>query len=229
MQTIKKIMKKCFLFIILCTAIIALASCHKDEKQVEKAKAVDTIPQLIMQVKKCSRLYTAELKVHKIVTHGDDVRIKGKFLNQEYNVALPVGTRRIAIPMDATLKAYVDFSDFSKNNITRNGNKLEITLPDPRIELSSTRICHNEIKTYVALFRKNFSDAELSSYEKQGRTAIIESIGDTGIIEMARESAAKTIVPLFAAMGFEEKDITVTFRKDFSQSDISKLVQEAKR
>ena len=43
------------------------------------------------------------------------------------------------------------------------------------------------------------------------------------IIETARENAARTIIPIVTQMGFKEKNITVTFRKDLS---IKELVKE---
>ena len=107
-------------------------SCTEKAKPGDTPAAIDTIiPTLITQVKKCSRLYTAEYKIHKIITHNDEVRAKGKILNHEYDVALPVGERKVAIPVDATIKAYIDFGDFSERNIKRNGRKMEILLPDP--------------------------------------------------------------------------------------------------
>ncbi len=221
---------KIIIFILsLCAVASTLSSCHKEAKDDGGTTRVDTIPQLVLQVKKCSRLYSAELKVHKIITHSDNVKVKGKIFNQDYNVSLPIGSRHIAIPIDATLKAYIDFSDFSTANVIRNGKKLEVILPDPHVELSSTRVSHNEIKSYVALLRHNFSDKELSDYEQQGRAAIIESISDTGIIEMARESAAKTLVPLFATMGFSEDDITISFSKDFQSNGIKRIIEETEK
>ena len=38
-------------------------------------QSIDTLPMLISQVRKCSRLYTAEYRVHKIVTHDDVLRL----------------------------------------------------------------------------------------------------------------------------------------------------------
>lgn len=219
-------MNRLSIFILSTATCIAVAACsnEKGSHNEEKSKMVDTIPQLVMQVKKCSRLYTAEYKVHKIVTHNDEMRLKGKFLKHDYDIALPVGERKVAIPMDATVKAYVDFTDFSEKNIKRSGNKVEITLPDPRVQLTATKINHGEIKKYVALMRQNFSDAELANYEQQGRNAIINDIPDMGIMEQARESAAKVIAPFFVGLGFDEKDVTVTFSKDFTAKDILKMV-----
>lgn len=199
-------------------------SCTEKAKPGDTPAAVDTIPTLITQMKKCSRLYTAEYKIHKIITHNDEVRAKGKILNHEYDVALPVGERKVAIPVDATIKAYIDFSDFSERNIKRNGRKMEILLPDPHVQLTASRINHGEIRKYVAMMRQNFSDAELANYEQQGRKAIINDIPRLDITAMAKESATKIIVPFFVGMGFNEEDITVTFRKDFTAKEIIRMV-----
>ena len=45
-----------------------------------------------------------------------------------------------------------------------------------------------------------------------------------GIIEMARANAANTLIPMLVNMGFQEADITITFRKQFSNSDLPKLL-----
>lgn len=199
-------------------------SCTEKAKPGDTPAAIDTIPTLITQVKKCSRLYTAEYKIHKIITHNDEVRAKGKILNHEYDVALPVGERKVAIPVDATIKAYIDFGDFSERNIKRNGRKMEILLPDPHVQLTASRINHGEIRKYVAMMRQNFSDSELANYEQQGRKAIINDIPRLDITDMAKESATKIIVPFFVGMGFNEEDITVTFRKDFTAKEIIRMV-----
>lgn len=203
---------------------LSALSCTEKAKPDDTPAAIDTIPTLITQVKKCSRLYTAEYKIHKIITHNDEVRAKGKILNHEYDVALPVGERKVAIPVDATIKAYIDFGDFSERNIKRNGRKMEILLPDPHVQLTASRINHGEIRKYVAMMRQNFSDAELTNYEQQGRKAIINDIPRLDITDMAKESATKIIVPFFVGMGFNEEDITVTFRKDFTAKEIIRMV-----
>ena len=185
----------------------------------DKAEEVETDPTqaLITQVQQCSRLYTAEYEVHKIVTHDDVLRLRGQLAGEDYDVSLPMlGNRKIAIPMDATLKAYIDFDGFSEQNVKRNGDKIEITLPDPQVTLTSSKIDHANVKKYVALLRSDFSDAELASYEQQGRQAIVASAADMGIVETARQNAARVLIPMLKQMGFSEHDITITFRKDFT-------------
>ena len=220
-------MNRLYFNFLIVFAALAVAGCSRKQTPRQQPEYVDTIPMLVMQVQKCSRLYTAEYKMHKIITHDDEIRMKGKFLNQDYDVALSMGSRKIAIPIDATVKAYIDLSSFSEKNVRRFGDKINVTLPDPRIEMTSSRINHGEIRKYVALTRQNFSDKEMAGYEQQGRQAIINDIPQTGIMEMAKESAARVMVPFFVGMGFNEKDITISFRKDFSDNEIKKMIVTA--
>ena len=173
-----------------------------------------------MQVQRQSRLYTTEYHIHKVITHDDQLALKGKLLSHDYNVALPFGKRKIAIPVDATAKAYIDFAGFSEKNVRRDSSHIEIMLPDPRIVLSATRVNHDDIREYVALTRSRFTDEELASYEQQGRKAIIADLGKTDILETARASAANVLVPMLQQLGFRTEDITITFRRDLNTTGL---------
>lgn len=211
--------------IAIHTALLAvlLLSCSKG-KTPGGPEAIDTIPLLVMQIQKCSKLYTSEFRIHKIVTHDDKLQLNGSFFKKDFSINLPAGKRKVAIPMDATLKTYIDFTGFSEKNVRRQGKKIEITLPDPKVDLTSTKIDHKDVKQYVALTRSNFTDEELANYEQQGRQAIINDIARMDIMEQARQSAANTLIPLIEQMGYEDKDITVTFRKEFTPSEIKSFL-----
>ena len=198
------------------------------EQQTEQTtyQSIDTVPMLVVQVQKCSKLYTTEFKVHKIVTHDDVVRLKGSVLRQDYNIKIPLGDRKIAIPMDATLKAYIDFSQFSEKNIERSGDQITILLPDPKVTMTSSKIDQKNVRHYVAFARANFSDAEMSDYEQQGRAAIIQSIPELGIIDNAKENAARVLVPMLTQLGYREENITIAFRKDFNRNNIMRLLEQ---
>ena len=211
-------MKKLALYIIAC--VLALTACTDGGKASKTEKPADSVPVMVMQIRKCSKLYTAEYKIHKIVTHDDKVELKGSLFNNKFNIPVPMSSRKIAIPIDAKLKAYIDFDGSSEKNISVNGDRVEIILPDPKVELTSSRIGHDEIKKHVSLIRSNFTDAEMSGYERQGREAIIKSIPQLGIIEMAKESATHALVPMLTRLGYKEENITITFRKNFTTEDL---------
>jgi hypothetical protein len=187
----------------------------------EQPVATDTIPMLVMQIQKCARLYTTEYHIHKIVTHDDVLKLKGNLLSKDIDVTLPLGERKIAIPMDATLKAYIDFSDFTERNIERHGDKITIVLPDPQVVLTSSKVNQGEIREYVGLVRSQFTDKELSSYEQQGRQAILNSVPRLGIKQQAQANAARVLVPMLTEMGYREENVTIAFRKNL---DIMKLI-----
>lgn len=206
--------------------VMLLLLCACGKKQTPTAtEHVDTIPMLILQIQKCSRLYAAECRMRKIVTHDDRAQVQGQFMKHDYNIDLPLGQRKVAIPIEATVKAYIDFSAFSDANVRRTGQKIEVILPDPSIVLTATRIDHKTVKQHVPLTRRNFSDEELASYERQGRQAIIDAIPQTDIVAMARESAARTLIPMLMRAGFAEQDITVSFRKDITKRDIRGMIE----
>lgn len=130
------------LYFTLCLSAVALLFSCGNEKQPEaptpaekpeQEERVDTLAMLVMQVQKCSRLYTTEYRVHKIVTHDDQLALKGKLFSKDYNINLPLGKRKVAIPIDATMKAYIDFADFSAANVRRTPTHIELILPDPHI------------------------------------------------------------------------------------------------
>ena len=178
------------------------------------AQSIDTLPYLITQLQRTSHLYTAEYRVHKIITHDDALRLKGQLLSKQFNLKVPLADRKIAIPMDAKIKAYIDFSEFSEQNIERSGNQITIILPDPQVVMTSSKIDQQNVKQYVGLTRAHFSDEELANYQQQGREAILQSIPDMGIEETARANAAKVLVPMLTQLGYEEQNITIAFRKD---------------
>ncbi len=217
-------MKRQFLLYISLLALIFSACSKQAPSTGEEETALDTIPLIVTKVKQCSKLYTSEYKVHKIITHDDQLKLQGSFLQKHFNFSLPMTSRKIAIPMDATLKAYIDFSDFSERNVSRFGDRIEILLPDPKVELTDSRIDHEEIKRYVSFMRSNFSDAEMTEYENRGRAAILNSIPQLGIIDVAMENASHTLVPMLRQMGYDEENITITFRKTFTPSDLQKLL-----
>lgn len=207
-------------FILCCCC-----ACNQHhETKGDTASSDDAFHSFVMQVQKCSRIYTTEVKIHKIVTHDDVIRLKGTILAQDFNIRMPLGDRKIAIPMDATLKAFIDMSDFSEKNVERDGQKIIITLPDPQVTLTSSKIDQKGIKEYVGLVRSHFTDAEMADYEQQGRAAIIASIPQLGIIPTAQENAARVLIPLITQMGYQEQDIVIQFRKEYGIQDIKSLV-----
>lgn len=207
--------------------VVFLSACGGGvKKDASQQDEIDSIPMLVLQIQKCSKLYTSEYQLHKIVTYDDTMSVKGKLFHQSFKINLPLGKRRIAIPVKANVKAYVDFGDFSEENVKKHGNKIEIILPDPEVVLTATQIDHEGVRQKVSFFRKDFSDEEITRIQQQGREAIIKSMPRLGIIENARQNAANQIIPIIEQLGYRSEDVTITFRKRFTISDIPSLIKQ---
>ena len=211
---------------LFCFFLVTAFDSCKRESSPDVYTGIDTVPMLIMQIKQCSRLYTTEYKIHKIVTYDDELRLRGSLFDHDFDLPLPLGDRKVVIPIDATLKGYIDFSDFGEKNVWRRGQHITIVLPDPKVMLTSSKVDQRNIKEYVSLTRAHFSEKELSGFEADGREAILASIPQLGIVETARQSAARLLIPLLAEMGFDEAHITVTFREDFNAEDLKLLLDQ---
>ena len=188
-------MKQFILLLATLGTLSALSmSCRDKTTEQPEAIVTDTVPPLFMQIQKTSRLYTTEYHIHKIVTHDDVVRLKGNLLKQDFDIP----------------------SEFSEKNIERNGKHITILLPDPKVTLTSSKINQKEIKRYVGLTRSHFTDKELTSYEQQGRKAILDNIPNMDILPTAQANATRVLVPMLTQMGYKEEDITIAFRKNLS-------------
>lgn len=211
-------------------AVLALTSCGAEEKkeiEVEstdtefKVAKTDTLGIFVNQLRSCSRLYTAEASLYKVVIKDDPVMVEGNIFGKDFKVEVPVGDKKIAIPIKGTVKAYIDFSDFARENVTIDGDIIIVELPDPKVVLTSTEIDHDNVREEVSFFRRNFSDKERSDYAKQGREEIIKSISTSGVLDKAESGAASVIIPVLRELGYKDKNIQVKFSRNVTADPAS--------
>ena len=206
----------CLTGVVMMCVLLCTCGEKQQQSQLLAEPAADEL--MVMNVRATDRLYTTEYVVNKAVTYDDIVKLKGTIFSKSFDFTLPQGQRKIIIPMEARIKAYIDFAAFSKDNIvfSPDSSKIRIILPDPKVELTSTRIDHAGILTFVDFGRSRFTNTEMSDFERQGRAAIIAAIPQMGIIETARRDAYSLILPMVQAMGYSAERVTVDFRSDLS-------------
>jgi len=217
-------LKTIFKSVALAFAFTLAACSHgttEPAKTTDTTAVKDTVD-LVLTIARTSRLYTAEYHVHKIVTHSDVKLLRTTLFGHEFDTKLSLGDRKIAIPIDVTLKAYIDFSGFSESQIERSpdGQKIHIILPDPKVIVTSSRVDYESTKQFTDILRSDFTDSEMSNFTNQGVRSIVRSVPQLGILNTARQSAAATLIPLIASLGYAPEDMVVTFRKDFTERDL---------
>lgn len=220
--------RKVLLSLLFCLTLALGGACTRQSVTTQLAdslaidRSVEDSVDLVLRVRQTARLYTAEYQVHKIITHADVKHLKTTLLGHEFDTQLSLGDRKIAIPLDVTLQAYIDFSTFHETQIERSadGRQLHIILPDPKVVVTSSKVDHESVRQFTDLLRSDFSDEELAEFTAQGVRSILHQVPQLGILATARDNAAAILIPMFAALGYEEVNIVITFRKEFTEKDL---------
>ena len=221
--------KNLFTIAIISVVALTFTSCNKQDVNNVKGKigqvlqagdsigtvqaADDALPtenEVANKMRQSDRIYVTEYAVQKIVTADDVSKLKVGAMSFKTSI----GSRRVAIPMEAILKAYIDFDSLSASDITlsKEPRKIAIKLTAPKVELTSSKINHKEINEYTDILRSSFSDRELTDFENQGRKAILASIPNLGIMRRAEQNARDVLVPMFMQFGFDSKEIEIEFK-----------------
>lgn len=212
-----------YLLLASCFFLFACGKSGKTDEDNNKVK-IDTTATIVNQIVRCSRLYTTEYKIHKLVTHSDVRRLEGKVLSVPVSLPLTVGDRKIAIPIDVTVKAYIDFSDFSAARIQRSEKGIVVTLPNPKVIVSSSKIDEKGIREYIDLTRSHYSSAEVAAFAKQGEDSIVQHLDQTDILKSAERSAAQVLLPMLYRMGYDESQVVIRFDKNPTPQNVESLI-----
>ena len=210
--------------LLLLAAMLSLSGC-KDKATPSVPTPPDSatvrkpdVGRMVMEVARTSRLYTTEYQVHKIVTHSDSPTLEGQVLGMPFKMKTRWGDRKVAIPITVTLKAYVDFSQFSADQVKRTPDgHLEIILPDPTVIQTASRVDHSGTRQYIDATRSRYTDAEISDFARQGADSILNHSMQLDIVDQAERSAAQTLFPMFRRMGYKDGQVTISFRREVKQ------------
>lgn len=216
-------MKNTILFFVL----LLVASCSEEQETDVEQPAVtqsdqrDLGEEVMLRVREQQRLHVAEYGVHKIITHDDLLRLKGKVLGVKIDEKLSIGDRKIAIPIDVVISGYIDFGGFNENQVEIEGNSIQLTLPDPQFVLVSSSVDHDATRQYVSMLRSNYTDKEMTEFTKQGVESLLRQVDKQSLLTSARTSAATMLIPLLSDVGFAQDSIKVTFRNDLKPSSLT--------
>lgn len=182
--------------LLLLSTLTLLASCSM---LTRKASLQEKMNEKVQELAEMAELGTTEYTVTKIVKASDVNWYK-------------VGDRKILFSCKATLKAGIDLSGFSAQNVIIDEEKKSIKVKLPKAKLLSLNMPAEEAKLAyqkVALTRSEFSAEERSNLLKQGEESILESVPSLGILEEAEKNASSFFKTMLKQTGFNT--ITIEF------------------
>lgn len=195
-----------YFVLTIITLMTFLSSCNLTKKGETKTPKIDTVLVLKGSINNCSKIYTTEWNIHKIVYFSDTI---STFLGIKFN---SFGDRKLIVPIDAKVKSYVDMSQVSENDIHIDADGIiTMALPKPQIEITSTQIDWDAAKTYVSFYRSSFSEREKSDLLHQGEKSIRNEVSKLDLDAMAKHTASRAITPLVKQLGFTDSKIHIIF------------------
>lgn len=179
-----KEMKKSILLTVI--GMTLLSSCAK---QVSLKDKMDTKAQELTEM---AELGTVEYTITKIVKAEDIAWYK-------------IGDRKILFSCKAVLKAGIDLSEFSRQNVEINEETKSIKVTLPPAKLLSLNMPPEETKLAyqkVSILRDDFSAEERTKLLKQGEEAIIADVPKLGILKESEKNASDFFKAMLSQMGF---------------------------
>lgn len=161
--------------------IILLISCRGSEKELTE----------VLAIREMSELATVEYIVTKIVRAND---------NQTW---YKIGDRKILMSCEASIKAGIDFSAISEEDITIEGKSISLVLP--KAHLISMNINPENVRVEyeeTGFFRDDFSSAERDALMTQGERQIRNSVEALGVLNTAETNASLFINNYLKTLGY---------------------------
>jgi len=178
-----------YLVTILMFAFIVIGIIFAIDFVVPK-KEVNPI-EIIQNINKSPMLYTVEATAEILISKSGDEWYK-------------LGNRHIIIPVTANLKAGIDLRAIKEGDLQIDGNVVKLTLPDPIVEMESSKIIYDDIiEVKDGFFRDDFSPEEKSELAAQASDSIKRNLLRYDLIEPAQEQAKLFLRNMLNSLGYE--------------------------
>jgi Protein of unknown function (DUF4230) len=175
-------------FLLLLFTLSSFAACQTAE----------TRKQDVLGLKEMGELATTSYTITKIVKANDN------------KTWYKIGDRKILISCKATIKAGIDLSKLTDDQIVVSGDQIKLYLQPPH--LISLNMLPNDIKVEheeIGVFRQGFSNADRDQLLAQAETQIKSSIADLGILKTSEDHTRLFLTKFLQNAGF--RDVQIIF------------------
>ena len=178
-------------FFVLLLTIFMVPGCSERVPEDTTQREIEAISQM-------RELSLVEYRVRKIVKANDE----GEWYK--------IGDRKILLSCTAYLKAGIDLSGFSAEDVDINRLDGSVTVTVPHAKLLSLDMPASEIREeydHVTMLRQSFTAEERNALLRQGEKQIRSSVPSLGILEKAEENARRFFESVFTKMGFTSVEV----------------------
>lgn len=160
------------------------------------------------QVQSISEVATAEMYTKVIVEREDN-----EFFGKSIGVDLPGTKRQLLFAIPGSIRAGVDFSLLTEQDIKVNEEQKTVELSIPHATfLGEAEIFFDkvEVYSYEGLFREKENIEEAYELANEAERLIVEEASSQGVLEMAEQNAEKALKGMFSFLGY---DVTILYKE----------------
>lgn len=160
------------------------------------------------QIQDLNELSTAEAFSKVIIERQDNV-----IFGQEIGLDLPGTKRQLLVVIPGSVRAGIDFSKVTENDINLDEKAKTATLTLPPAEfLGGPELFMDQVEifSYDGLFRSGTDISEAYELAEEAKKMMLEETAGQGVLKTAETNAARSVQEMF---GLVDYDVTVKFKE----------------
>lgn len=174
---------------------------------IKGSTATESKGVFLEQIRDLNELTTAEA-FSKVIIEREDNKVFG----QDIGLDLPGTKRQLLVVIPGSVKAGIDFSEVTAEDIQVDEEAKTATLILPKADfLGGPEIFMDrvEIYSYEGLFREGADISEGFDLAEEAQKMMLEETEGQGLLEQAEENGAKSVKEMFKLVDY---DVTVEFK-----------------
>ena len=186
--------------VIIATVLITKYVSNHTNKQTEDA--------VVEKITELNELATAEAYLKVIVERENNA-----LFGEEIGLDIPGTKQKLLVVMPGTVRAGVDLSKITKEDVQVDGEKktIQVTAPEPQIQGKATLDLEKvQVFSTNGLFRDEATVKDGYSLANDAQKLMIKEAETAGLLKHAKTNAEQAIRNLFSALNY---NTTVEFKE----------------
>lgn len=197
-----------FLVLIAILLLLLIALPLGTWWMIQGSTATESKGAFLEQIQDLNELSTAEAFSKVIIERQDN-----ELFGQEIGLDLPGTKRQLLVVIPGSVKAGIDFSEVTEEDIVLDEEAKTATLTLPKADfLGGPELFMDQVEvySYEGLFRSSTDISEAYELAEEAKKLILEETKGQGVLELAEKNAADSVRNMFNLVDY---DVTVEFEE----------------
>jgi hypothetical protein len=197
------VFRNSFLVLIVVLLLLLVALPLGTWWMIQGSTATESKGAFLEQIQDLNELSTAEAFTKVIIERQDN-----KLFGKEIGLDLPGTKRQLLVVVPGAVRAGIDFSEITEDDIKLDEEAKTATLTLPRAKiLGGPEIFMDkvEVYSYDGLFRESADISEAYDIAEEAQKLIIEEATGQGVLKTAETNAASSVQEMFNLVEYDVK------------------------